>query len=128
MVRIIQWKETQVAVRNTTDEGQPQEGECDSSYAFVYAGHGTTDTHGRWITNLKTINCLPPGPAHNSLPSIVATPTFSGLLTVMPQAVILVARATPGGGIEVHSFDHNGQVKGNVPFSWHCVVEGELVV
>lgn len=121
MNRIVQWKEREVSVR-VIDHKQ-----CDSSYAFVYAGHGTTDGGGSATIDLRAINCDPPGPRHDSLPSIVATPTFNGFLDQEFPAVILIATATPGGNITIRSFDVDGKRIAHIPFSWHAVIEGELV-
>ncbi|HEY0140432.1 MAG TPA: hypothetical protein VGF48_06020 [Thermoanaerobaculia bacterium] len=123
MNRIVQWKEREVSVRVVDGDSQ----ECEGSYAFVYAGHGVTDETGAQQIDLRKINCDPPGPRHNSLPSIVATPTFNGLLDRVWPPVILTATAVPGGFITISSFDLSGKPAPRIPFSWHAVVEGELV-
>lgn len=123
MNRIVQWKKRQVFVRVTNNDQK----ECDDSNAYVYAGHDTTDDHGFRQIELGKINCQPPGPRHDSLPSIVATPTFNGLLDQVWPPVILIATATPGGSITIRSYDLDGKPAPRIPFSWHAVVEGELV-
>ena len=127
--RIIQWREREVAVRTIPLDGwtddNPQ-GKCESSHAIVYAGHGRTNGGGSWTVSLPAINCLPPGPAHNRQPSVVATPTTDGPTTDIPRPFILVVR-TNYPTITVWSFDAAGKLAPNVSFSWHCIVEGELV-
>lgn len=126
--RIIQWKEREVAVRQIRLDGGSDDvhGECDSSYAYVYAGHGRTGGGGSWTISLPAINCMPPGPAHNRQPSVVATPTTDGPTDDVPRPYTLVVR-TNLPNITVWSFHPNGELAENVAFSWHCVVEGELV-
>src|SRR5687768_11738818 len=127
--RIIQWKEREVAVREIPMEGWPDkepDSRCGGSYAFVYAGHGRTGKGGSWTVSLRAINCLPPGPAHDRQPSVVATPTTDGPTDDIPRPYILVVR-TNYPTVTVWSYDADGQLAGDVSFSWHAVVEGELV-
>jgi hypothetical protein len=127
--RIIQYKELDIAVRaiplGGTSEGEVKS-ECDQHpYAITYAGHGRTNAGGSWTVSLPAINCIKIGPIHNADPSVVATPTGNGLLDDIPSPYILVTRTTPTS-ITVWSFHPNGERAGNVEFSWHCAVEGEL--
>lgn len=79
--RIIQWAQREVAVREISIDGWPDKQlprECEGSHAIVYAGHGRTGGGGSWTVSLRAINCIPPGPAHDRQPSVVATPTTDG--------------------------------------------------
>jgi hypothetical protein len=133
MDRLVQWKQTPVSVKSVPFEGGPvQHGDnCDSSYAYVYAGHGVTDGNGVWHIRLSDVTCDTPGPRHGSIPSVVATPTY-GFLDQKPPVVpppppaVLVAFVA-ADTISIYSFGPQGQPMPAVPFSWHCVVEGELV-
>lgn len=127
--RITQWAEREVAVREIPIEGWPDQEsgkECEGSHALVYAGHGRTGSGGSWTISLRAINCIPPGPAHNRQPSVVATPTTDGPTADIPRPYILVVR-TNYPTITIWSFDPAGELADNVAFSWHCIVEGELV-
>jgi len=134
MSRLVQWKQDPVRVKNVRLEGGdvPRGEECDSSYAYVYAGHGVTDINGVWRIRLGDVTCDPPGPRHDSVPSVVATPTYGILESKAagggfpPPPTYLVALVL-GDDISIHSFEPDGQRKPDVPFSWHCVVEGEWV-
>ena len=131
MSRLVQWKQDPVRVKNVPLEGRPiKRDECDSSYAYVYAGHGVTDASGVWSIRLRDVTCDPPGPRHDSIPSVVATPTYGiidkGGAALPPPPTFLVALVL-GDDISIHSFAPNGERMPDVPFSWHCVVEGELV-
>jgi hypothetical protein len=87
MDRLVQWKQTPVSVKSVPFEGGPvQHGDnCDSSYAYVYAGHGVTDGNGVWHIRLSDVTCDTPGPRHGSIPSVVATPTY-GFLDQKPRS------------------------------------------
>jgi hypothetical protein len=127
--RIIQWAEREVRVRVIPVEGLPDKktsSECEGSHAIVYAGHGRTGSGGSWTVSLRAINCIPPGPAHNHQPSVVATPTTDGPTDDIPRPYNLVVR-TNYPTITIWSFRPNGDLAENVAFSWHCIVEGELV-
>jgi hypothetical protein len=132
MTRLVQWKQDPVKVKNIPLEGGQvnSNDQCDSSYAYVYAGHGQTDATGVWRIRLGDVNCEPPGPRHGSIPSIVATPTSGITQRVNPAAPptpsFLVALIN-GPDIAIYSFGPGGHPEPHVPFSWHCVVEGELV-
>ncbi len=85
--------------------------------------------------SLPAISCIRPGPAGNRRPSVTATPTTeisADPLTddpeanVVPQPYILVTR-TRGSLVSVWSFFPNGERASFVEFSWHCVVEEDLV-
>ncbi len=127
--RIIQWKEREVRVRAIPLEGthgKDVESKCEEvPYALGYAGHGRTGAGGSWTVSLGAINCIPIGPAHNSQPSVVATPTTDGPTDDVPRPYTLVVR-TNYPTVTVWSFHPDGSIADNVSFSWHCVVEGEL--
>jgi len=132
MTRLMQWKQDHVKAKNVPlGGGQVNHADpCDSSYVFVYAGHGQTDAAGVWRIRLADVTCESPGPRHGSIPSIVATPT-SGIIenknpAAPPPPSFLVALIT-GPDIAIYSFGPGGNPAPHVTFSWHCVVEGELV-
>ena len=132
MSRLVQWKQDGVKVKNVPLEGGTDlpKSECDSSYVFVYAGQGMTNDHGVWSIRLRDVTCDPPGPREGSVPSVVATPTFGFIeqkAVVGPPPPCYVVALVLGDDISIHSFQPNGERMPHVPFSWHCVVEGELV-
>lgn len=128
--RVVQWKEVEVQIneipRGGVPEGPPPEN-CEGSYALVYAGHGRTNAAGSWTVSLPAISCLRPAPGGDHQPSVVATPTTDGPTKDIPRPFILVAR-TRGADITIWSFLPNGERAPEVEFSWHCVVEGTLVL
>lgn len=127
--RVVEWKEREAQVieipREGLADGPPPE-KCEPAYALVYAGHGRTNGGGSWRVSLPAISCLRPAPGGDHQPSIVATPTTDGPTDDIPRPYILVAR-TQGADITIWSFHPNGELAGDVEFSWHCVIEGTLV-
>jgi len=127
--RIMQWAEREASVREIPIDGWPDkemQQPCEGRYAIVYAGHGRTGGGGSWTVSLRAINCIPAGPAHDRQPSVVATPTTDGPTDDVPRPYILVVR-TNYPTITVWSFHPNGELAEDVTFSWHAIVEGELV-
>ena len=124
--RIIQYKELGIWIGTIPLDGGEVKSQCsEHPYAITYAGHGRTNAGGSWTVNLGAINCVKIGPAVGRQPSVVATPTTDGPMDDIPRPYILVVR-TNFPRITVWSYDAGGQLAGNVEFSWHCAVEGEL--
>lgn len=128
--RVVQWKEREAAVLEIPMEGvpdgDPQGPNCENTYALVYAGHGRTNAGSSWRVSLPAISCVRPAPGGDRRPSIVATPTDSGMTADIPRPYLLVAR-TNGADITIWSYDADGNLAPNVEFSWHVVIEGTLV-
>lgn len=134
MSRLIQWKQDRVSVRTVSLNGvrDNDHQECEPSYAFVYAGHGETDMNGVWRIRLRDVQCQPPGLRHGTTPSVVATPTFGSIQRnpappAMPPPPCYLVALVFDDDISIHSFQPNGERMPHVPFSWHCVFEGEPV-
>ena len=129
MTRIVQWKEVRAAAKV---EGRK---ECDSTYAYVFAGIGVTDDHGVYRISLRDIVCDPPGIRHDSTPSITALTTYgsrgaddrAARVGFIPHPFLLSAFVF-GDEVTIHSFAVDGRTPvPGVQFSWHMVFEGELV-
>lgn len=128
--RVIQWKQREAQIREIPREGFVEgqlSNECEGRHALVFAGHGRTNLGGSWSVDLAAIGCIAPGPDPHRQPSVVATPTTDAFVDAVPTPYTLVARTT-GTVITVWSFDVAGQRASNVEFSWHCMVEGVLVL
>ena len=127
--RIVQWREREVEVREIPRSGWAEGSSpkyCEPAYAIVYAGHGRTGPGGNWTVSLPAITCMSPGPGGDRQPSVVATPTTDGPTDDVPRPYFLSVR-TQGADVTIWSYNSNGDVEGDVEFSWHCVVEGTLV-
>ncbi|HWW59757.1 MAG TPA: hypothetical protein VN181_00180 [Thermoanaerobaculia bacterium] len=126
MTRIVQWK--QMPARARVDN----EKDCDNTYAYVLAGHGTTDAHGVYRIDLRTIVCDPPGLREGTYPSITALTTYGvgnqkAAAGFIPHPYLLSAFIF-GHDLTIHSFQVDGKTpQPNVTVSWHMVFEGELV-
>ncbi len=127
MNRILQWKQSPAKAK------VEQSRECDSTYVYVFAGHGTTDGHGVWHMSLRDIVCDPPGIRHDSTPSITALTTYGSRekdntgARFVPHPFLLSAFIF-GDDVTIHSFQVDGRTPApDVRFSWHMVFEGELV-
>ncbi|HEX8409880.1 MAG TPA: hypothetical protein VF883_13550 [Thermoanaerobaculia bacterium] len=127
---MVQWKERDALVLEIPMEGVPQgeaqDEKCDGTYALVYAGHGRTNAGSSWRVSLPAISCLRPAPGGDRRPSVVATPTDSGMTDDVPRPYLLVVR-TNGADITIWSYAADGNLAPDVEFSWHVVVEGTLV-
>lgn len=131
MSRLVQWKQDPVKVKDVPlAGGEIDQSECEPSYAYVYAGHGETNDQGLWRIKLNQVTCDRPGPRHGSIPSVVATPTY-GVDEKKPvggtPGPAILAAVVIGDEISIYSLSPGGQPLSHVTFSWHCVVEGELV-
>ena len=128
MTRIVQWKQ-QPAQARVEDRK-----ECDGTYAYVFAGHGVTDSRGVFRISLTDIVCEPPGIRHDSTPSITALTTYgrrgddaAARVGFIPHPFLLSAFVF-GNDVTIHSFQVDGRTPApDVPFSWHMVFEGEWV-
>jgi hypothetical protein len=128
MNRIVQWKEGRASAKVEDRK------ECDSTNAYVFAGHGVTDDHGVYRISLRDIVCDAPGIRHDSTPSITALTTYgsrdanrTAKVGFIPHPFLLSAFVF-GDDVTIHSFAVDGRTPvPGVQFSWHMVFEGELV-
>ncbi len=126
MTRIVQWKQSPAKAKIVEQK------ECDGTYAYVFAGHGTTDAHGVYKIDLTTIVCDPPGLRNGTYPSITALTTYGvgdgeKAAGFIPYPYLLSAFIF-GNDLTIHSFKVDGKTpQPHVTVSWHMVFEGELV-
>ncbi len=125
MARIVEWREREAMWADVPDGGTLKSVGCDGTQAIVYAGHGVTDMNGQWRVSLPGITCYNPKP--RSRPSIVAMPTWDEEPTARLVPIIMGAQVGGGGNVLIYSQDPSGNPVDNVPFSWHCVMEFDLV-
>ena len=127
MARIIEWREMEAQWANVPDGGTLDGAVgCKGTQAIVYAGHGITDASGQWRVSLPSITCYNPKP--HGRPSIVAMPTWDEEPTARLVPIVMGAQVGTTGNVLVYShYANTAEPAPGVPFSWHCVVEFDLV-
>lgn len=118
---------------------------CKAAAMWVMGGRNSTDKDGKCVINLNQLLCLKHDdkqgsglfPLITNEPWFVASPVHSKpvILTTSYSMVVVnpgyLSMDEPGGlptpyeaKITVQSWQLNSSAAPNIPFSWHCIVEG----
>jgi hypothetical protein len=132
-IRAIQWEQPNVVGKPITELGVTLDGDsfeetpCSRARTLVFAGHGRTRSDGYWQINLRSILCSELGIGQGwrfRQPSVTSTPIIER--EEPADCVVAVVLPNPPGPFDwfgIRTSGPHGEHRGDVPFSWHLVVE-----